>query len=506
MDGAPRRRTAARGKARTVLLSGLAGALLGALLTLLVLVRMGDAPPPPPSAPAPLPTSPRAASPTDAHPRAATRNAAPAPDARRAETPAATSSAVDALLAQTSIDVPPRVEETITGIVRTTDGTPLAGAVVRATAYREDPYATQHAGKAPALPSAADSLRDAATAAKWRDATTREATTDATGVCSIHDLVDATYALSAWAEGYRVFTTGAGSGAVKPGATFQFTARPVLDVPVAVLGADDSTPKDRIVIRWTSGPGRGGGGMTYWTAAAPTVQIDPGTWDVTAETAAGSTDEAKSKPARTTVAVGAQTPPLTLRLEPRNLLVGAVTLDPADAGWDTLQVVCRAVGSSERNDEKRTSVRAPDWKYRFEDLPPAEYEVVVSLDGMTPVATAPARTGVGATRQDVVVPRLTATQYLEVRVVGPDGATLAGADLSFQVKATAPNSSSSWGSSAKGRRPDGALLLSLPGPKSGSAASAPASRWSVEIRSKTYGSKDTPFTPGTTTRLDVQLP
>jgi hypothetical protein len=99
-----------------------------------------------------------------------------------------------------------------------------------------------------------------------------------------------------------------------------------------------------------------------------------------------------------------------------------------------------------------------------------------------------------------------ATQFVEVRVVGPDGAPLAGSDLSFQVKATSPGSNSSWGSGARGRRPDGALLLSLPGSKSGSAVSDPASRWTVEVKSKTYGSKETPFTPGATSRLEVQFP
>ena len=434
---------------------------------------------------------------------------------------------LDAWLDTVDVDLPATMTGSVTGHVRLKDGRPLAGAVVRATVQRSG-GSYRRGVVPPPPPTLAESMRNAAVQVKWDAATRREAVTDASGAYVLTGLADLPCYVSGWAEGHEVRLDRGSSGSAKPGATVDFVASEIVTIPVTVLAADGSTP-ERATVRW-SVPQKGGGSSSWWTAADPVVQVEPGTWSFYAETDA----DVRSQAVTATVAQGTPTEPIVLRLAGRNVLRGVVKFDPADRDWEyvTLHAVRR--GAPPTEEEKRTSARPPDWRYHFDDVEPGEYEVSVSLDDTTPIATATTRVTGGPVEQNVAVPRMTAAQFLEVRVTGPDGSPVPGDEVSFSITRRTGGSVIGMGTRAVCRA-DGVFLVPLPGhdlearlaaragrgggSAGGVAQEAPApetgpATWLLKVSrrsprekraSLSTPAKEVEFIHGTTTRLDVRL-
>jgi hypothetical protein len=514
--------------------AALVGALLGSFATYAWMqaielpqeaVGAGDAAPhAPESRDALRPSAPGAPKQAPAAPRAAPDASAP----RAAESPVASA------LASVEVTLPARAEGTITGNVRTKDGTPLAGAVVRATVYRKAAE-NYRRGRVPPRPQETELVRSQLEWAKWHVATLREAVTDASGAYTLAELWDADHSVSAFAEGHEVRAAGNASN-LRAGAVADFVATRIVDLPVRVVDADGSVPA-RVQVRW-SVPERGGGSGGWWLATDPVVRIEPGTWSIHAEIDRDQRSEAVT----VTVPSDAPAEPVTLRLARRNALEGAVRFDPADTGWEYVHLTLHPTSEPGDRRDKSPGARPPDWKFRFDDLEPGEYELSASLDGIAVVATSVVRIEGGTLRQDLVVPRIPASHVLEAVVTGPGGPPGADEDLQFGLRGSAPNRFVSHGARPS-RRPDGTYMLPLRNPadearsmrrrtagRETSDASVVAGgggggratgadvdyerifreqseglEWKLVVTWKGRGTREVPFVPGETRRVDLRF-
>jgi RNA polymerase sigma-70 factor (ECF subfamily) len=481
---------------KTTVAAAVVGALIGALVTATALDPRPEVERPTAAQTQTAAASQEGAAPAADPARDATKGATPAPGSKStpdvAKPTTAPRPSLSAAIDEIPVELPPRGHGVITGRVRTKDGAPFAGAVVRAWPPRTPPRYAR--GGVPPLPSVEESVRSAAIDAKWRAATTREAVSGADGSYALTGLVDSAHYLGAWAEGHSIGAArGSDASDVRPGATVDFVAWPVVEVPVTVLLPDGSPPKETVTIRWTAGR-RGGGSSRRWTPDDPVVAVEPGAWDFVAEIG----KDVRSPPVAVEVAAGRATEPVTLRLVERSVVFGAVRFDAADAGWDYAWVKIHPRGAIDmRNPVKDAGVRPPDWKFRFEDLEPGEYDLTVSLDGITSDAMVGLRFTGGRVERDLVVPPMPAARSLRVRVVGPDGEALPADEVQLSIVERGGGGVSTVG----GRRvpqPDGSSLLSLRPP------SLPRAQLFVQATSKSFGVKEVEFVPGETKRVEIR--
>jgi RNA polymerase sigma factor (sigma-70 family) len=320
------------GTMKAAVIAGLSGVLLGAAATAVLMTLRAPVEPPDREA---------AAAPK---PGVRERRAERGPEAPTA----ADASPLARAIAGIAVELPPPSAASITGRVTAPDGTPMAGAEIRASAVRPS-------GRAVGARSVEDAVRDAAIDAKWREATTRTATCDASGAYSLDGLVDAPYRLAATRTGCTLAPVGRTAEApVPPGATANFVVVTV-DVPVTVLLPGATPALEKVLVRWRravtpapAAPASRDGGLPTafvsrragaasapgaasweWTPERPVVPIPPGAWELTAEMG-----DHRSPP--TAVAVAAPTADaVTLRLEAGDTTKhrGENVVVPAALGW-----------------------------------------------------------------------------------------------------------------------------------------------------------------------------
>ena len=354
--------------------------------------------------------------------------------------------AIEALVIET-----PQGHGTITGHVRTKDGAPLEGAVVRGfTMHRS--WSRDRLGTVPSLPTVEASVRTFALDAKWNAAAMRETRTDKEGAYVLTDLVDAPCELGAWAVGYEIRRAGRDRESTLSGATVDFEANPVVTVPLTVL-MPDGTPAVAANVDWSL-PKRGGGGGGWWTTDDPVVEMEPGTWSVVAQVR----EQMRSKPV--TVTAGSTTDPVVLRLETRNAIEGTVRFDAADEDWVYAFLEARRRGAAAGEAARGERARPPDWTFRFADLDARDYDVSVALADVAPLGPSPS-TSRGATATiTLAFPGSAPAHVLEARIFGPDGELLDADGLDFMIMEKHVARTSGLGARWV-RRADGTFLIAL---------------------------------------------
>ncbi len=470
-----------------VLAAVVAGALFGALVMRAAMspddVPMPASPPESASAPARTAGAQPESTPSKSSTRATNATSAPVAQA---------SPALVEAIGEVTVDAPRFVAGTIGGRVRTNAGDAVPGVVVRAWTQRPSQTAWRR-GSVPAVPPVDEVVRAAIADVKWREATQREAVTGADGAFDLARLVDGTYHVNAWAAGFDVRVAQGSSYSARPGATVEFVATAVVDVPVRVEFADGTGPADPVLVRWTH-PERGGGGSAWWAASDPVVAIEPGSWTLTAEIG----KDVRSAAVPLTVSVGTAPAPVTLRLAGRNVVQGVVRFDPADVAWESVDVVLRPKGSTDRGAHEREA-KPPDWTFRFEDVPLGDHELVVLLDRDAVLASAAVHVTGGAVAQDLVIPKLTPSLALIASVTGADGKPLDARDVSFGLRGS--SATGGMGIGTRGvRRSDGTFVVLL-GIVPEHMTNA---EWTLEVTSRSLGRMSpVGFDRGTTATVEV---
>ncbi len=238
-------------------------------------------------------------------PRPVRRGRRDAPTRETAPTVVGGGTSLAKALDEIPVDLPPRGAGVISGHVKAPGGAPIVGVVVRA-------YARPDAAKASSR-SIEDEVRVLVTAAKWRTATMRGATTDAEGAYEFADVYDARHVVDASIDGCDVVpATTFDPTDVRPGATADFAVM-TTHVRVAVLMPDATPATEKVLVRCVDPEheGRAHPRDWWWTPENRTAPIAPGRWTATATIGT----DLRSKPIEFTTPVVGGVPTLTLRLE-----------------------------------------------------------------------------------------------------------------------------------------------------------------------------------------------
>jgi len=393
----------------------------------------------------------------------------------------------------------------ITGIVRTEDGTPLAGATVRSIPHVE-PRRVRDARKGRGPPAGVDlenQVRDLVWRHYGQQQGMRTITTGADGTFVLEGLADTTHRVRAYREGYVI--GGAGHWRwedARPGAELEFVATPVVLLTVDVRGPDGSQPP-RARIVWKRGEaGSSETGSEFWSPGAPEIALKPGAYTLEATVDDGTP---LASPAKTRTLKRGRTPePVLLTLEARPVIRGQVVYPDDLVPVDLDVFALRFEGAEPAPDAVRAGGRS-EWihqgrRFAFEDVEPGRWKLVAFVDGED-IALGETVVSVGPAPVDAKLPvRIPDRErYVIVRARGPEGELLK--DLEVETSYRAPNRSMS-GEGAVLRRRDGTLLVFHRGP----AGPAPdGARFTLTVRSQTHGRKTVEYDRDGDAELDVSF-
>ncbi|MCU0723692.1 MAG: hypothetical protein MUC63_08765 [Planctomycetes bacterium] len=417
----------------------------------------------------------------------------------------------------------------ITGFVRKGDGAPLAGALVRATRAAPDAgsSAWTNSGAPPREGDLETEAREWIARRKAEQAGRRESLSGPDGAYSIQGLPDEPFALSAFKEGFRIFAPGR-RFPVRPGATVDFSASALFEVPVDVLLPDGSRPRAaRISVR--QGPARAAGrpgrfdaslGLdprgAEWTPERSILWLSPGVYTLIAESAqAGREGELRSDPKEITVAEGAAAPSASLALKEAAGIRGRVAV-PAGLDVEAVQVRVFSLAPGETPDPKKLSQgmtrpaasasanRAEGFAFSFRGLEPGTYLVATSFGWRKITASATVTVADRMAEADLALPPLEPRETVLVRGYGPAGELLRDLQVYAQCR-TADGGIRGSGHPISQKDGNYRLLLEMPGPGEGDPAPAREGRFVVSASSGKYGRKEAEFVPGRDAEVEVRF-
>lgn len=432
--------------------------------------------------------------------------------------PASQPAAIDVPIARSTapgprVD-PERGAGVICGQVTTARGEPFPG--VRVRIERSGPDADPWRARPSDPPAERDAFLRDATATFGRLAA-REVDTDAEGRYRFEDLPDGPHRVSARREGHSLHPRGRGGcERVLPGATLDFIAVPLLELPIRVIGTDGRLVPEAW-IEFAAPSGRPGGVQRErWTAERPTVRIRPGAWKAKALAGGPGTDpqdaEIESETVQVTLRADEPPAPVTLVLRGGAGLRGQI-LDP-DGLEDTafrIYVLAGAPGTPPAHDELKRAGRSVGVgsnrsTYVIRDLAPGTYWLGVARGWYGLIAhVEAAEVGSGMMRRDIVLPPPAPGDFLLVRALGPSGDALW--DLRFTISQESSQGSNSSSGFTATRRADGTWWCSPDETyrRAITEGKPDGVRLSLTVESESYGSKSLDLTPGDPRLVTVQF-
>ncbi len=355
---------------------------------------------------------------------------------------------IESLLKRTEV---PRVEaqlgkSEITGRVTDPEGAGIEGVVIRASLRQRGPRVRDSESLGVAAPelSLEKTVESAAASFAKSRAEMREAETDAGGEYRLEKLVDASYSLSAYKNGYWITSTGRNSS-VLAGGQLQFIAHPIVSVPIQVLMPGGGEAEDAAIVYEGDGEGRRGLDPLAWTPERSVLRLPVGKCTLKAVSGLfagggrGDVDEATLKSTSQEVEILAQGQGQTLvfQLEGQLGIRGRVTAaSSADVG--NLRIQMLPIGEASEVDLKLLAAsNHSEWarvgsEFAFMNLEPGRYALGVrrNWNGLIESHRV-VEVSTGIVDCDLVLPEIDLTQYLVVDVTGPDGAGLTGVNFQF---------------------------------------------------------------------------
>jgi hypothetical protein len=350
----------------------------------------------------------------------------------------------DLLDALPPIDAP-RGSGVVTGSVQTPEGTGVAGVEItlhpsqpdqgkRGYGWYDDEDLTV------AAKHVIESLR-------WRRFARLQTVTGPDGAFRFDTVADLDHHADARREGWQIRPTDPRrSYQARPGATLDFIAHAVVRIPITIVMPDGSTPTTAMVMVAVNGGSSG----TGWSAQRPYAELQPGTWEVTAQ--AGDAQQFKSEPQTVTVEAGVAPPPLRFELESTGGIRGKVEFAPGEV-FQQGRVYLARIPKGQKPDPSRLATSeqsthlqswgGPSPTFTFSDLTPGRYLVGLGRTYQGAVTV----TREVEVRHEVVevvleVPPLGREEYVVVSVLDPEGKPLAGAQLAVGRESGGSRSSS----------------------------------------------------------------
>ena len=392
----------------------------------------------------------------------------------------------------------PRGEGTIRGHVRMEGGEPVANALVVARPTSGGPLRKYRRGlAAPDEQEVDEWVRDLVTRRKWRDAARHDARTDAAGAYAITGATDAKHSVSAYSAGYQCAAApGSSAYGVRPDATVDFVARPVVEVAVDVLRPDGSRPP-HATIACRGATTR----KESWLPAERWIQLWPGTY-----TARAVVDQSRSEEQTILVEAGKPGPSLVFRLKESPGVRGRVLFPPEMQPAEVSVYALPFAGTEPPNHARLTAEgknTSTAGAYAFENLEPGSYLVGAGYGNKSVAVTAVVRIADEVVEQDLRLPPPDAERFVVVHVLGPEG------ERPASVRFETSYSGGSLGARGGGRsflRSDGAYFVphqSWDTLRYGSNHADP--RWFVKAVSDDFGAIKKEYTRGKDRELTIRF-
>lgn len=162
----------------------------------------------------------------------------------------------------------------VTGRVRTADGDPLAGVVVRADLSLPRRANQRITTGVPPEPDVGEMIQRMADQERFRREVRREAVTGADGSYMLSGLAEQRYLIRAYLRGFTITPEEGGSRAAGPGETCNFRAKRVAEFLAQVLLPDGTAPE----VAWFHFESGGRRELRSWRPGDPVILLGPGTW------------------------------------------------------------------------------------------------------------------------------------------------------------------------------------------------------------------------------------
>jgi hypothetical protein len=392
--------------------------------------------------------------------------------------------APESLLARTAEvtrDAPPATKATgsrsIRGRILDVDGRPVAGATVRTgrESDERDGHSNERLGGAAPPESLDRAVRRAVARFYSRQADLRETATDPEGRYQFDGLPDGLWWVAAWCERFELIARGRraddeGDAQVRPDATLDFVATPVIELPIAVVMPDGTAAARAAVVVTATGVRRSPRTL-IWSTARRTIGLVPGRWQLQAML--GDPDQGPSHPEylaspsqSVEIATQSEPPLVTLALRPAPGIRGQVRCAGVVPGSDQVSVKLMRLAAGAAPDlvalarKGESGVRSQsDLRYFFKDLEPGRYLLGVSRRWQGRIVDhALVDVGQGVVEKDLELPPLDPANCLVLTAMDADGRVVD--DLTFEREVAHDHSTSTGGYDGE-RQPDGSFRFPL---------------------------------------------
>lgn len=361
-----------------------------------------------------------------------------------------------------------RGTKTIRGRIVDRDARPVVGAIVRALREAEAtrmPSASSLGESAPAAARLEDAVKRAVEAFYDRAADRRETQSDANGEYALTELRDGRWRVQAWQTGFSL--TALPSDEVRPDATVDFTATPVVPCAIDVALPDGTTPSAALLSIRRPGADRWSR-EELWSRERPRVALAVGEWELRAtlgdpQSGPSWPDYLASKPARVTAEAERAVGPIALRLEGTPGIRGTIVDRRGGDRHVMVKLLALARGAEPDLKLLARSDSSHHWStdgtYAFTDLTAGRYVVGVAANWQDRIrAHAVVEVGAGMVVQDLEIPPLDRAKCIVARVLDPAGRAVD--DVDFVLEVATSRGSSAGGVEAE-RRPDGSWWIPL---------------------------------------------
>ncbi len=451
-------------------------------------------------------------------PEAVTAERMPTPVTEPSSAPASVLEGAVALARHAPPASAKRGTKTIRGHVADRDSKVIAGAIVRATRQSDTIRAPgiSHTGEAAPAPDTLETAVKVAVQSYYdREADRRDATTDANGQYLFADLREGRWALHAWCEGFDLAAIG--DAQVRPDATVDFVAVPVVPLEFAVELPDGSTP-DAALIQVKRAGEKNVRRSEAWSREHPRIALVVGDWELKAtlgdpEQGPAWPDYLASDPLNVTVAADLAPQVLSFRLKGSPGIRGDVRFGGASPRRTAIVKILPIAAGAEP-DLKLLAQSHPannnwvrDGKYVFKELAPGRYVVGTSRGWRDRILShAVVDVGDSMVVQDLEIPALDPATCVVAKVKDPKGRMMD--DVTFTIEFKSEESSSSGGVEAE-RRADGSWLIPLDPVNDESSdlgtTWAPGTKVEITARSERFGERMVEITSSATRTVEIQF-
>lgn len=397
----------------------------------------------------------------------------------------------------------------IFGTVRTEAGDPIPGAKVVGLIGSSPPQAKPAAD--PKSSGQGDESLEARVRRdvryyRWKEAQRREGVTDEEGRFELSGLLNSTYRVEVELDGYQFeLVSGRGAYQSQPGDVLDFVGIPMIELPVEVVDASGQRVESAVFV---VGRGRSTESSESWSAEKPSLKLRAGTYRLRAQSGTEHDSKLQSEVQRVTLTELGDAVPMRFVLNSRTGVRGVVRTPEAHRPDDlSIRWVRLKPGQEVDLDtlaHEGQSTWVSEGSFSVFDLAPGSYVFGASrsYDRVDEATRVEVRLG-QISEIELVLPEISLSEVVRVRVINPHGRHVPRRELRLAVRCEHEGGHSSGGQLMP--QSDGTYWILLSKTSRDVFAGRKEGALFVVATSETYGTTMVPVSPGFRGVLDVEF-